>query len=271
MLAHETDGSAGWLKRLLVYPGAKLLAQLLIVAVLLAIWELCSGTLLPRVWISSPSSVLARLSLWLRDGSLWPHMFATVTAAATGYAIGSAAGVFTGLVLGLSPRLEKILGPFVIALYSLPKVALAPLFVIFLGIGIESKIALVSITVYFLLLYNTLDGLHDLERGWVETYRLMGASDREIARKVLLPGIMPWIFSGLRIAVRYAFTAAVFGELIAGNSGIGYLIEKSAGSFNSSGIFAGVFVLVICSVVATQVIGYAEKAVLPKKRIEGVA
>jgi NitT/TauT family transport system permease protein len=82
---------------------------------------------------------------------------------------------------------------------------------------------------------------------------------------------MPWIFSGLRIAVRYAFTAAVFGELIAGNSGIGYLIEKSAGSFNSSGIFAGVFVLVICSVVATQVIGYAEKAVLPKKRIEGVA
>jgi NitT/TauT family transport system permease protein len=214
------------------------------------------------VWVSSPSLIVAKLYSWFANGSIWVHLAATLTSAAVGYLLGVVTGVLSGLLLGLSARIESIFSPFVVALYSLPKVALAPFFVIFLGIGLESKIALVAVTVYFLLLYNTLDGLHDLERSWTSAYRLMGANSVETARYVLLPGIMPWIFSGMRIAVRYAFTAAVLGELIAGNEGIGFLIENSAGNYNSSGIFAGVFVLVICSVTATQIIARAENAVL---------
>jgi NitT/TauT family transport system permease protein len=240
----------------------RLLGQMLIIAALLAIWEYGSGVFLPRMWVSSPSVVVAKLFSWISDGSLWRHLVATLTAATLGYFGGTVAGIASGLVLGLLPRVERVAGPFVTALYSLPKVALAPFFVIFLGIGVESKVALVSVTVYFLLLYNTVDGLHDLERGWPDAYRLMGANGREIVRYVLLPGIMPWIFSGMRIAVRYAFTAAVLGELIAGNQGIGFLIESSAGNFNSAGIFAGVLVLVLCSVTATQVIARVENTVL---------
>jgi len=243
-------------------PAGKMAGQIGIVVALLAIWQFGSGRFLPQVWVSSPTAIFARLVGWFADGSIWVHMAATVTSAATGYVLGAIAGIASGVLLGLSARAEKVLSPFVVALYSLPKVALAPFFVIFLGIGMESKIALVAVTVYFLLLYNTLDGLHDLDRGWPATYRLMGANRAEVIRFVVLPGIMPWIFSGLRIAVRYAFTAAVLGELIAGNEGIGFLIENSAGNFNSSGIFAGVLVLVICSVSATQIIARVENAVL---------
>ncbi len=260
--AASRTGASESARSVFLHPVGRAAAQIAIVLAMLVLWQFGSGTLFPRVWVSSPSAIFARLVQWFSSGSIWGHMAATVSAAAIGYVLGAAAGVATGLLLGLSRKAEQILSPFVIALYSLPKVALAPFFVIFLGIGIESKIALVAVTVYFLLLYNTLDGLRDLDRGWADAYRLMGANDREIVRNVMLPGIMPWIFSGLRIGVRYAFTAAVLGELLAGNQGIGYLIESSAGQFNSSGIFAGVFILVVCSVVATEVISRAEKFVL---------
>lgn len=238
------------------------LARLAIVAALLLCWEFGSGPILPKVWISTPSAIWGQLARWVADGSLWGHLSATLSAAGLGYVIGAASGILTGLAFGLAPRLARIATPFMLALYSLPKVALAPFFVIFFGIGVESKVALVAVTVYFLLLYNTLDGVRDLDRDLADGFRLMGASEREIARKVLLPGIQPWIFSGLRIGVRYAFTAAVLGELIAGNQGIGFLIENAAGHYSASGVFAGVFVLVICSVVITELIARSENAAL---------
>lgn len=255
-------GRSQWLRSFFATSWGKLTGQFAIVTAILAVWEFGSGEFLPRVWVSSPTAIFGRLFSWFADGSIWLHLATTLSSAASGYIIGSLTGIATGLLLGLSPRIERILSPFVTALYSLPKVALAPFFVIFLGIGIELKIALVSVTVYFLLLYNTLDGLHDLERSLASAYQIMGARQGEIIRHVLLPGIMPWIFSGLRIAVRYAFTAAVLGELIAGNEGIGFLIENSAGNYQSAGIFAGVFVLVVCSVTATQIIARAESIVL---------
>lgn len=260
--AARTGDDRNVLARYLSTPLGRLVGQSLIVISLLSLWEIGSGTVLPRMWVSAPSAIASRLYGWFADGSVWPHLAGTVSAAAVGYLLGSAGGVITGLLIGLSKRVEAVLRPFITALYSLPKVALAPFFIIFLGIGIESKIALVVVTVYFLLLYNTLDGLHDVDRGWVSAYRTMGANQREIVQHVMLPAIMPWVFSGLRIAVRYAFTAAVLAELIAGNLGIGYLIERSAGNFNSSGIFAGVLLLVVCSVGATQIIARIEHAVL---------
>jgi NitT/TauT family transport system permease protein len=243
-------------------PLGRVIGQVAIVIAILAFWQFGSGRFLPHMWVSAPTTIFAKLYSWFADGSIWVHAAATLTSMALGYALGSVAGIVSGLLLGLSSRAEAVFSPFIVAAYSLPKVALAPFFVIFLGIGLESKIALVAVTVYFLLLYNTLDGLHDLDRAWATTYRLMGANEGEVIRHVMLPGIMPWIFSGLRISVRYAFTAAVLGELIAGNEGIGFLIENSAGNYNSSGIFAGVLVLVICSVTATQIIARVENAVL---------
>jgi NitT/TauT family transport system permease protein len=235
-----------------------ILGRLALLVAFLAAWEAASGTLVPKFVASSPSAIARVIAGWVADGSLWRHAQATLTEMASGYVIGAAGGIICGLCLGFLPRVERIAGPFVAALYALPKVALAPLFVIVFGIGLESKIVLVAITVYFLLLYNTLDGVRDIDRDLPQALAIMGASRAEILRKVMLPAVLTWVFTGLRIAVRYAFTAAVLGELIAGNEGIGYLIESSAGRFNAAGVYAAVFVLVVFSVFLTEVLTRSE-------------
>jgi NitT/TauT family transport system permease protein len=248
--------------RLLEHPLGILAARGLIIVALLAFWEAASGRLMPKFWISSPSAIAAMLQRWIIDGSLWRHLQATLTATGAGYAIGAGSGVVVGLLLGFMPRAERIAAPFLTALYALPKIALAPLFVLLLGIGIASKIVLVAVTVFFLLLYATLDGIRDIDRDLVQALEIMGARRIEIVHKVLIPGTLAWVFTGLRVAVRYAFTAAILGELIAGNQGIGFLIESAAGDYNAAGVFAAVTVLVAFSVLVTELLTRTESSAL---------
>jgi NitT/TauT family transport system permease protein len=238
------------------------LGRTLILLVLIAVWEAASGTLISKFWISSPSAIIAVLGRWIADGSLFHHIAATLTEMGAGYAIGAAAGIGCGLCLGFLPYVERITAPLVAALYALPKIALAPLFVILFGIELESKIVLVPSTIFFLLLYNTLDGVRDIDRDLVEALEVMGATRSEIVRKALVPATLPWIFTGLRIAVRYAFTAAILGELMASNEGIGYLIEASAGDYNTAGVYAAVSVLVAFSVLFTELLTRTEASML---------
>jgi NitT/TauT family transport system permease protein len=231
-------------------------------AILLIAWESMSGTVIPKFWISSPSAIVAVLAGWIADYSLFEHVGATLSEMGLGYVIGAAFGIGCGLCLGLLPRVERITAPVITALYALPKIALTPLFVIAFGIGLESKIVLVASTVFFLILYNTLDGVRDIDRDLVEALEIMGATRAEIVRKALVPATLPWIFTGLRIAVRYAFTAAILGELMASNEGIGYLIEASAGDYNTAGVYAAVFVLVIFSVLFTELLTRTEASSL---------
>jgi len=246
--------------RFALTPGGLLLGRLLIIGIALVMWEAASGRVVPKYWISSPSAIVAKLWSWIADGSLWLHLQATLLETGVGYVIGCAAGIGVGLLLGFQPTLHRVVSPFLGGLYCLPKVALAPLFVIVLGIDLGSKIALVAITVFFLVLYSTLDGVNDVDRDLVQSLRLMGATRGEIARKLLVPGCLRWIYSGMRIAVRYAFTAAVLGEVIAANRGVGYLVEANAGQFNSTGVFAAVLVLVACSVALSEALTRVEAA-----------
>jgi NitT/TauT family transport system permease protein len=250
----------GALARWLVTTQGLVVARLVIVGAILLAWELLSGSVLPPFWFSSPSAIAGRLVVWLDDGTLWRHLEATLTAMIAGYVIGCAIGIASGLLLGFMPFVQRVLTPYLSGLYALPKIALAPLFIILLGIDIESKIALVAITVFFLLLYSTIDGVRDVDRDLVQALNLMGASRREIAQKVLVPATLPWVFTGMRIAVRYALTAAILGEVIGANRGIGYLIEASAGQYNATGVFAAVLVLVVCCVGLTEALTRAERS-----------
>lgn len=231
----------------------------LICLVLLA-WEFASGTLVPKFWLSSPSAIAATLGGWISNGTIWGHLGATLTEMGIGYVIGCSLGVLFGLLLGFVPTISRVLMPFLGGLYCLPKVALAPLFVIMLGIDLASKVALVSITVFFLLLYSTIDGINDVDKDLVQSYRLMGATRSEISRKVLIPACLRWVFTGMRISVRYAFTAAILGEVIASNRGLGYLIEANSGQFNSTGVFAAILVLVACSFTMSEVLSRWESS-----------
>src|SRR5262249_48968999 len=167
------------------------------------------------------------------DGSLWRHLEGTLLAMLLGYAIGCAAGVAGGLLLGFMPFVQRVLTPYLAGLYALPKIALAPLFIILFGIDIESKVALVAITVFFMLLYSTLDGVRDSDPDLARGLELMGATRREIGIKLLVPATLPWIFTGMRISVRYALTATILGEIIGANRGVGFLIEANAGQYNA--------------------------------------
>ncbi len=241
------------LRMILSRPGL-FVARLLIIGTFLLVWEAASGTIVNKFWISSPSAIVATLYRWIENGSLWLHLRATLISIGAGYALGCAGGIGIGLALGFLPRVYRIAAPYLSSLYSVPKIALAPLFVILLGIGLESKIALVAITVFFLVLYSTIDGINDIDREMVRALEIMGASRWEISTKIIIPGALSWILTGMRIAVRYASTAAILGELIAANSGLGFLIEYYAGQYNAAGVFAAVVVLVIFGASATALL-----------------
>jgi NitT/TauT family transport system permease protein len=232
-------------------------ARLILALIILAAWEYQPSADL-RFWMSGPVEIVVRLWSWILDGSLWENVGATLLAMSLGYAIGTGAGIALGLLFGLVPRLYRVLSPYIAALYAMPKIALAPLFVIVLGIGIESKVALVAITVFFLVLNSTLDGVRNVDRDLTRALALMGATRFEVIGKVLVPATLPWIFTGMRIAVRYAFTNTLLAELIASNSGIGFMIEYYSGVFDATGTYAAILVLVIMSVGLTELLTQIE-------------
>jgi NitT/TauT family transport system permease protein len=251
------DAAGASLGRFLQTAPGRLIARLALVLVLLTMWQVLPTHGL-RFWMSGPVEIIARLWNWILDGSLWENLGATLLAMVLGYVIGTGAGIVLGLLFGFLPRVHRVLSPYITALYAMPKIALAPLFIITLGIGIESKVALVAITVFFLVLNSTLDGVRNVDRDLVRSLALMGATRIEVISKVLIPATLPWIFTGMRISVRYAFTNTLLAELIASNSGIGYMIEYYSGIFDATGTYAAILVLVIMSVGLTEVLTQVE-------------
>lgn len=225
---------------------------------LLLLWEASSGTLMDPFWISRPSAVWARFWEWLVDGTLLFHSVSTITAMALGFGLGSIGGVIMGFGLGVSPTLGKVLDPFVIAAYGLPKIALAPLFILWFGIGSGSKVALAAVVVFFLVFYNTLAGVSGVDRQLTRVVALMGASKFETFRYVIIPSTSAWIYTGLKIAAPYALTGAVVGEIIASNRGLGYLVRRSASFFDTPGTFAGLLALAITALLVNGLVRIVE-------------
>jgi NitT/TauT family transport system permease protein len=256
-IAAPPDATDTPLVRFLQTTPGRIAARLALMLVLLTMWQVLPTKGL-RFWMSGPVEIIARLWSWILDGSLWKNLGATLLAMILGYVIGTCAGIVLGLLFGFLPRLHRVLSPYITALYAMPKIALAPLFVITLGIGIESKVALVAITVFFLVLNSTLDGVRNVDRDLVRSLALMGATRLEVIRKVLVPATLPWIFTGMRISVRYAFTNTLLAELIASNSGIGFMIEYYSGVFDATGTYAAILVLVIMSVGLTELLSQIE-------------
>lgn len=252
-------------RRLLLSLPGLVLSRLAILAAILLAWEYGTSAKV-QFWISRPSAIGRTVYDWFLDGSIWPHLMATLTAMASGYVLGCAIGIGAGLGLGFAPRLARLLGPYISAFYALPKVALAPLFIILLGIGLESKIALVTLTVFFIVMNATLDGVRDIDSDIVQSLRLMGATRGEITRKVVMPATLPWIFTGMRISVRYAFTGTLLAELIGANQGLGYLIQRASASFDTADAYAAIFVMVVFSVGMTEILTRIERVLAHRIR-----
>jgi NitT/TauT family transport system permease protein len=254
MTAPDTDATAGLRDAganaglPVLGSGFMVICQVLLGLVLLLLWQGVSGRLIDNFFISNPIDVGTRLVGWVADGSLFLHIWATVYATVMGFIFGSIGGVVLGIWLGVSPFTSRLLNPYLNALNALPKVALAPLFVLWFGLGIESKIALAAVLVLFLVFLNTYAGVREVDQDLIDGARLMKATRAQVIAKVIIPSTMSWVFAGLKISVPYALIGAVLGEMIASNRGLGYLVQFSGSQFDSAGVFAVLIVIALLAV-----------------------
>jgi NitT/TauT family transport system permease protein len=228
--------------------GFMLACQTVLGVGILLVWQGASGRLVDDFFISNPVDVAERLWQWTADGSLFMHMWATIYATLMGFILGAVGGVILGLWLGVSPFSNRLLSPYLNALNALPKVALAPLFVLWFGLGIASKIALAAVLVLFLVFLNTYAGVREVDQDLIDGARLMRATRTQLIVKVIIPSAMSWVFAGLKISVPYALIGAVLGEMIAANRGLGYLVQYSGSQFDAAGVFAVLIVIALLAV-----------------------
>jgi len=220
--------------------------QILVLVVLVAIWQVLSMTL-GSYWVGSPWGVATRFVAGIGDGTLLHQASYTVIEAAAGFVLGALPAVALPFALRRLPIATAILDPFMVGGYGAPKLALAPLFILWFGIGIESKIVLVAVTVFFIVYFSAQAGIRALDAGLVRMAQVMGATERHVARHIVFPGAVPYVFAGLRLAMPYAIGGAIIAELISANRGLGYLIQLGAMNFDTTGIFVAL-VATICIV-----------------------
>ena len=227
---------------------------------LLAVWETL-GRGSGGIWISRPTLVAAKLIAW-GGGELWRHLGITLAELTIGVVPGMTLGILAGLVLGRAPVVAGILRPIVVALYSVPLISLAPLFIMFFGIGMLPKIVLVAIVVFFLLFFNTFAGVERVDEDLIATGRIMGASAPEQFRKIVLPAALVWIIGGFRIAIPYALIATITGELLSAQSGLGHLLNRAAEQFDTTSLYAVLFILMLLGLFLTEAASRLERHLL---------
>jgi len=237
--------------------------QVVALLVLLALWEAAgrAGMLNP-LYLPSPSQIGAALFDLFSDGRIWPHLEATFTAALGGLALGIAVGVVLGVAAALVRLVAELLEPVMTLLNAVPRVILAPLFVIWLGIGLASKIALSFILVAVLIFFTVFTGIRQVDRRMVERVITLGGDRWALVRHVYLPSVTAWILSNLKIAVGFAFTGALVGEFVAATHGLGYLLSFAQSTYNAALMFALIFLILVVVLLIFGIAGRLEKYLL---------
>jgi NitT/TauT family transport system permease protein len=221
------------------------LGQVLLGIGLFCLWEFGSGVIVDQFFVSKPSRIV--MSIWgmLIKENLLYHMQFTVVEALVGYAIGAGAGLAAGFALARIDLVYRIVQPFIIGFYGVPRIALAPLFILWFGIGISSKVAVAAVMVFFIVLINTIAGIRSVPVQLLQVTRVMGASEWDLVWKVVFPAATPFIIAGLQIAVPQAMIGAIVGEFISSNRGVGHLINRASGWLDTPGLFAGILALMV--------------------------
>jgi len=235
------------------------LYQIALGLAILIVWQFASGRLVDTFIISDPVDIADRLWEWLSTGSIWPHVWATVYATFFGFVIGAGLGVAGGLWLGLSPLLSRIVDPYIWAFNALPKVALAPLFILWFGLDIKSKVALAAVLVVFLVFVNTFAGVREVDQDLVDGLRIMRASRWQILTKLIVPSATSWIFVGLKAGVPYALIGVIIGEMIASSRGLGYLVQRAGSEFDAAGVFAALVVISALAMIFNEIVNVLQR------------
>ncbi|MDQ6526504.1 ABC transporter permease [Nocardioides sp. LHD-245] len=228
----------------------------------LAVWQLVSGLWIDRFFISEPSLIAERIVDLAASGELWMHLRVTVIETGIGLAIGLPAGVILGIAVATSRIAGRWVYPYIIALYSLPRVALAPLFIVWFGIGLFSKVMMVVTMVLFVAFYNVYQGVKSIDRDLLDMTKSYRASRWITLRWVMLPAIGAWMLTALRLAIGLGLIGAIIAELIGSSVGIGYYIKLSSNLFDTTGVMTGLLVITVLAMLLEQVVAFIEKRVL---------
>ncbi len=246
------------------------------VAILIAIfglWQLLAQPDLvpPIVWenpnraaffFGEPVKIFQVIWVWFSEGAIYQHLWVTLQETALAFVIGSALGLAVGLWLGLSPTASALFDPYITAMNAMPRVVLAPIFMVWFGLGIWSKVALGVTLVFFIVFFNVYQGVKEVSPVVLNNTVMLGANRKQLLRYVYLPSATSWVFSSLHVSVGMAFVGAVVGEYLGSAKGVGYLIQQAEGAFDINTVFAGILVLTAFALVLDFAVGRAEKRLL---------
>src|SRR3954464_3770004 len=249
------------------------LSQVLLLVALLAFWYVAtSPTLLPPLYFDDPNKaafffgeplkVFERIWEWFTSGSIYAHLWVTLVETALAFVIGTASGLAMGLWLALAPPASALLDPYIKALNSMPRVILAPIFAVWFGLDIGSKVALGVTLVFFIVFFNVYQGVREVSFTVVANARILGASARQLLRHVYVPSAMSWVFASLHNSVGLAFVGAVVGEYLGSAEGVGYVILQAEGTFDINSVFAGILVLTAFALALDWGVTLAERRLL---------
>src|SRR5881227_1083232 len=228
-----------------------LLLQLLVAIVALAVWQflttvpLFGRILLPPFFFSNPIDVGSQIVKWFSSGVIWKHLMITLWESILAFVIGSIGGVLVGFWFARKPLVAAVFDPYVKMINALPRVVLAPIFTLWLGLGIWSKVALGVTLVFFIVFFNVYQGVKEVSPVILANARMLGMSERQLFAHVYWPSALSWMFSSLHTSVGFAIIGAVVGEYLGSAAGLGYLINQAEGTFDTTGVFAGMVILAV--------------------------
>jgi NitT/TauT family transport system permease protein len=237
--------------------------RLIVLGILLSLWEVLArfGVLNP-FYVPPPSKVAATLFGLFADGEIWTHIEATFGAALLGLVLGVIVGAILGVCAALLPQVGEILDPAMTVLNAVPRIILAPLFVIWFGIGIASKVAVTFVLIAVLFFFAVYAGINEVDQRLVERVRTLGGGKSVLLREVYLPAVTAWALSNLKVAVGFAFTGAVVGEFVASSRGLGYLLSFAQSTYNASLTLALLLLVIVFVFVLFALAGRLEKRLL---------
>ncbi len=227
-----------------------------------SLWQIASGRWIEPFLISSPSRIFTSLIAGFREGDLMQHTWVTFQEIAIGFPIGALSGIALGYAFGRSRLLAEIFEPIIIALNGIPRTAVAPLFIVWLGIGLWSKVGVVFLLTFFLNFFITYTGMRQMDQEYIDLARLMRVKGWKLTFKVIFPAISPYLFTGIRTSIPFAVIGAIVGEFVASTEGVGFFIRMSAGIFKTADVFVGIIVLMIMVIVMDKIAEMIEKRAL---------
>lgn len=239
------------------------MGQLALAVGVLGSWELlCRIGVIDPFFFPLPSDILDTVWVWISTGFVFPHLWVTLQEAILAFITGAAAGLILGFLLARVRILERLFDPFLQMFNALPRVVLAPIFLLWFGLGIWSKVAFGFTLVFFIVFFNTLEGVKSVDRVLVDNAKMLGASEKQLLRHVFIPSALTWIFSSLHISVGFAITGAVVGEYLGASAGVGYAIAQAQGVFDTEGVFAGMFILMFVVLIIDLGVNRVERHLL---------